>query len=110
MKTSTRLSSEKHSEVLNQLSMRCATSKMHAPRGNNGLQDFKGLQNTSTTETSNFRKTSRHFTRLEGTSGDFVRLEGTSGDFTRLQGTSRDFKELQETSQDFMTEAFVVSP
>jgi hypothetical protein len=47
MKTSTRLYSEKHSEVLNQLSLRCATSKMHAPRGNNGLQDFMRLQGTS---------------------------------------------------------------
>ena len=43
-------------------------------RGNSWLQDFKRLHETSSTETSNFSKTSKDFRRLQKTSKDFKRL------------------------------------
>jgi hypothetical protein len=54
------------------------------------LKDFKKLQGTSTTETSNFRNTSKNFKRFRKASRDLK-------DVIRLQLTSSDFKRLHKT-------------
>jgi hypothetical protein len=58
---------------------------------NRGLQDFKRLQGTSTTETSNFRETSKNLKRFRKASRDLK-------DVIRLQITSSDFQSLHRTT------------